>query len=797
MPLENLGNMNNATFTKSPFKTLISFHKLIENLEEIAKSNVDYRSNYAKALLKEIETFPEFRNGIEDLNFIKKHEELIHNLLADLFPTALTNNEIKAVTIPFQNVTFNYTERFKKILQNAGMTFDMEIRDFDEDQFYVLNCILILNTYYGQSFDFNRPLFYDIPNANGIMFHYRIMINAEFIEIIPTQNAPNISQDDINLLMNNFDNIALWKEKFPLESWILKGFGIINLFDVTRETAVSDLKSNLLRKQSTETNLKVSFESIFKSIFRIPELRVGFILYDEEEEKFSIPPHDDTITKSFILNGLEEMECKNTTYGSCFKTILDDKKNIIISDVEQFLKIPENEILGNHLLQQDIRSCIFAPVIKDDLFLGIIELVSSKPKDLNSINAINLDLFLPYLIDTLERYKIEKRTQVEAIIQREYTAIHSSVYWKFKREAQKFFQTNSPNKDYIFKEIIFKEVYPLYGQIDIKGSSEHRNKTVKEDLKNQLSALIKLFKSQKSNEIFILLEQRIFELESFNKELDFALKADTEQQIQNYIETEIHPMLRNARMNSENETEKQNYFDSLDEKSGMFYHSRKKFDNTMSIINKKLALILDKKQLEAQQIYPHYYERFKTDGVEHNLYIGATIAPTKPFDILYLNNLRLWQLQTLCEMELEHHQLKVTLPYELDVTSLILVFSSPISIRFRMDEKRFDVDGTYNARYEVVKKRIDKANIKGTKERITQKEKITIVYSHNSEQNEYLKYIKYLQFKKILEPEIEQFEVEELQGVSGLRAIRVKVINTNLTNYVPNYTYQDLLNEQN
>ena len=43
-------------------------------------------------------------------------------------------NEIKAVTIPFQNVTFNYSERFKKILQNAGMTFDMEIRDFEEDQ---------------------------------------------------------------------------------------------------------------------------------------------------------------------------------------------------------------------------------------------------------------------------------------------------------------------------------------------------------------------------------------------------------------------------------------------------------------------------------------------------------------------------------------------------------------------------------------------------------------------------------------------------------------------------------------
>ena len=139
--------MSNNSFTESPFKTIISFHKLIENLEDIASADVDYRSNYAKALLKETEPFREFRDGIEDINFIKKHETLIHNLLADLFPTALTHNEIKAISIPFQDITFNYTERFKKILQNAGVTFDMEIRDLEQDEFYIFNCILILNTY--------------------------------------------------------------------------------------------------------------------------------------------------------------------------------------------------------------------------------------------------------------------------------------------------------------------------------------------------------------------------------------------------------------------------------------------------------------------------------------------------------------------------------------------------------------------------------------------------------------------------------------------------------------------------
>jgi len=95
----------------------------------------------------------------------------------------------------------------------------------------------------------------------------------------------------------------------------------------------------------------------------------------------------------------------------------------------------------------------------------------------------------------------------------------------------------------------------------------------------------------------------------------------------------------------------------------------------------------------------------------------------------------------------------------------------------------------------VVKKRIDKANIKGTRERITQKEKITIVYSNDYEEKEYLKYIKFLQFKKILEPTIEQFDVQELQGVSGLRALRIKVCNTDVPDEA--YSYEDLLNEIN
>lgn len=784
-------------YNESPFKTIISFHKLIESFEEIALSNVDYRANYAKAILKQIEPIPELRTGIENFDIIKNNEAVIKYLLADLFPTALTNNEIKAVTIPFQNLSFNYTERFKKILSNAGSEFDMEIRDFDDHQFYINNCCLILSSYYKQHIDFNKPFFYDIPDEEGVEKHYRILYNADFMEIIPTEKSLHLTQDDIDLLLDNYNDIELWKTKFPKGSWTLKGFGIVSLFDATTESAISNLKSNLLKPDSKSVATDEIIANIFKSIFKIPDLRVGFIVYNPEEEKFLRPMKFETQLQSFLLSKDQEVDCKNAFFGCSFEKLLDNKEPLVISNVKKFIEESDNKKLGEHLLKQGIMSCVFAPIIKDGHLLGVVELVSSTQRGLNSVNATKLELVLPYLTDTIDRYNTDMQHQIEAIIQREYTTIHPSVYWKFKRESQNYFQNINHTKDYIFKEIVFKNVYPLYGQIDIKGSSEHRNETVKKDLQNQLTALLKIFESQDPNTNLVLLEQRKFELESFRDELNFPLKADTEQHIQRYIEEEIHPLLKNTKETEKSEKLERLYFESLDEKSGLFYQERKKFDNAMSIINKKLASVLDKKQIEAQQIYPHYYERFKTDGVEHNLYIGASIAPTKPFDIMYLHNLRLWQLQTLCEMELEHHQLKASLPYELDVTSLILVFSAPLSIRFRMDEKRFDVDGTYNARYEVVKKRIDKSNIKGSNERITEKEKITIVYSQNSEETEYLKYIKYLQHKKILEPSIEQFEVEDLQGVSGLRAIRVKVINNNANPVAQKITYQDLLDELN
>jgi hypothetical protein len=778
----------------SPLIAKISFHKVLETLEEIAESDVDYRSDYAKALLRHTAPYPELREGITDLSLLEKHEKLIKNLLADLFPTALTKNEIKAAAIPFFNITFNHTDRFRSILMNAGEDFGISIRNFDDHQFYVFCCCLILNKYYGHHFDFSKPLFYDIPDSDGVMRHYRILYNADFLELLPTEKAIQITDEDVALLMDNFDNLDLWKEKFPESSWISKGFGIVSLFDATTESAISNLKTNLLVGEEFKEVKRSNFESIFRSIYNIPDLRIGYTEVNVEDNVFRLAPFQDI--ESYILNKSNEMSCDSMMCEGTLDTMLEEKKYFVLSDVEAY-KFQEDADTGfaAHLLAQNIKSCILAPIIKNGRLMGFIELVSSRAKELNSINANKLDYILPFLTDTIDRYYSELQNEIDAIIQNEYTAIHHSVYWKFREEALLHI-TSKDKKDQAYKEIVFREVYPLYGQIDIKGSSTARNESIEKDLALQLERLLSLFRFIFKQEKLPLIEQHIYELEKMEDQLKGSLKADTESIIQNYIISEVHPVLKHFdSSNTEIHQRITNYFATLDTKMKMVYDSRKDFDDALSIINKQMAEVLDRKQAEAQSFFPHYYERFKTDGVEHNLYVGASISPKHTYNPLYLNNLRLWQLQAMCEMENAYYKLKPGLPYELDVTSLILVFGSPISIRFRMDEKRFDVDGTYNARYEVVKKRIDKSNIKGTKERITEKGKITIVYSQKQEEAEYRRYIRFLQHKNMLGNVIETFEVEDLQGVTGLKALRVSVQYDSAKEQEGTYSYEELLKE--
>ena len=151
------------------------------------------------------------------------------------------------------------------------------------------------------------------------------------------------------------------------------------------------------------------------------------------------------------------------------------------------------------------------------------------------------------------------------------------------------------------------------------------------------------------------------------------------------------------------------YREALDDDLNIVYRRRKDFELSVAAINDAISATLDAEEERAQAMFPHFFEKFRTDGVDHNIYVGAQLREDGLFDELYLRNLRIWQLMATCRIEWELARMKGDLPVPLEATHLVLVQHQPLSIRFRVDEKRCDVDGSHDIRYEIVKKRIDKA----------------------------------------------------------------------------------------
>ena len=779
-----------------PLDIKISFHKIIQKYrQQLEKETSEISSEYLEKMLEYISTFPTLEEGIENFDDLKKLKDPIRILMKDLFPEILSNIQIKAISIPFHNLIFNSTQQFRNILKGAGKDFSLSMRNLNADLDYIYACILILNKHYGYDIDFSRPLYYDIPDENGILRHYRIDLNSDFMELEPGDNAKEITDDDVDELIQNIEDIELWKKKFPPQSWIFKGFTIITLTDVTVDDAISDLKTTLLQRNTSGKEEIEKFEEIFKSIYKISNLRVGFTMYNEQESSFERMMGNRS--PSFLLTSEKGADCRGALSEEAFQKLMNDHQYFSIPNVEDFIKRSSENLLAKSLQKEGVKSAIIAPIAKNNVLLGILELVSFKKNELNSINATKLEDILPYIVTAVERSKSEFENRVKAVIQSECTSIHPSVLWVFEKEARKFIRDLDEDGLASFKDITFEDVYPLYGEIDIVASSEARNEAIQRDLLDQLKLIEKIVCEAEEVEKLDIYEQVKFRIKEFEEELSESLSTSSEQKVFNLLQREIDPVMEHIQKQTPNLQEKvEDYQKNINSETGIIYHHRKNYDEAVQQINRTMARYIDRKQVDAQKIYPHYFERYKTDGVEHNIYMGASLVDNrnKLFDQVYLYNLRLWQLTTMCEMENRFYQIQENMPLKLEAASLILVYNTTLSIRYRMDEKQFDVDGTYNARYEIIKKRIDKAFIKGTEERVTKKGKIAIVYSNRSDEREYLRYIKYLQSKQYLGEKVEMLELEDVQGVIGLKAIRTEVLYhlENEQHEEQIFTYEDL-----
>ena len=402
-----------------------------------------------------------------------------------------------------------------------------------------------------------------------------------------------------------------------------------------------------------------------------------------------------------------------------------------------------------------------------------MELASPKPGDLNAFNARRLVDVVPLFATTLKRDLDQLEDRVQAVIKRKYTAIHPAVEWRFRDAAQSYLEQKEQGEP---NQIVFHNVYPLYGLADIRDSSRIRNEAIRADLSEQLRLALDVINAAGQIRPLPALEEVGYLLTRHLDQLESALQSDDEAGVLELLRRDVEPLFGRLETFGREVAERvAAYREAIDEDLNIVYRSRKDFEESVAALNDATSMTLDAEEERAQDMFPHFFEKFRTDGVDHSIYLGAELHEDGLFDELYLRNLRIWQLMTTCRIEWELSRVGPDMPVPLEATHLILVQHRPLAIRFRIDEKRFDVDGAYDIRYEIVKKRIDKAHVRGTNERVTQPGQLAIVYSTASEGAEYRRYVDFLQTKGYFTPGMDELELEDLPGISGLKALRVTI----------------------
>jgi GAF domain-containing protein len=765
-----------------PFRCELSLAPLITFWTQLSAYHEFGRGPIPGLVREKAREAPELAGVIEDLSVVDKHRAFVDLMMTAMFPPAFWEQEYGAALFPFQLRAFYATPPFRRALMGAdgvlqGRASFLQAHSVEQTLAaarLLLAYELILERVYGIDLGGDVPvIFTAVDPATGLDQHFRLQFDWRFVEVEVVGPRPHLTDAARQRLQAGLADADYLRELLPPERFVLRGFMIVKAVDVTDQEVLSSLKRDLIDRDSIVSDSHFQgLQAKLRTFFRRPDLRLGLAAVEGD--------------RVLILNDASSHEqacifadsAHHTTAefaGSVYERVVLQQSPLIIDDLQTY---PERTRVEEELIQSGIRNFVCAPLHYQEKVIGTLELVSQRAGDLNATHLPKLQEVLPLFAMAVQRSVEELNSRIQTVINEQCTAIHPTVEWRFRRAVLNGFERQRGSATAVteLEPIVFEGVYPLYGLADIRGSSTQRGQAIQADLLAQLGLARAVVQAASEVRSLPALDELRYRIDNRVAKIERALSSSDEVGIVAFLQAEVEGLLNHLGTFGPGVRERvAAYRSALDPRLGSVYHRRRLFEESVTRIAEGISSYLDLEEQAAQRIFPHYFEKQKTDGVDYQMYVGSALLEDGRVDPLCLRNLRLWQLMVTCGIAGRAHRLRDRLPIPLETTHLILVQHAPLSIRFRFDEKRFDVDGAYDIRYEIVKKRIDKAVIQDTSERVTQPGKVAIVYNQPAEAQEYRAYIDYLQSLGYLAGPVEGLELGELQGVQGLRALRVQI----------------------
>jgi hypothetical protein len=762
-------------FKEIPFRCVLSLKPIIQYWkEQLCARDVQWKTLFA-AIEQELAAAPELLEPIEDLSVLDAHPTLVETLMSAVFPPAAWETHIVAAVVPMTLNTFFASPRFKRYFVSSDGSKKGELahsRKTTAQMRLMRPYLHILEKHYGMCHEFDLPMVVVVPDeATGLDRYFRIKPNLRFVNVVPRGTPKELSHSDREAILDNITDPDVLGTIIRPEEFEFQGFSCVQAVDVTESETLRALERDIIDKQAIFSDS--GFELLqrrLQTLFGRPDLIAGLAAIQGE--------------RVMLLNAGCKLQCNcifsdsrhvdtAALKGSIFQRAAESGKIVVVRDL---LDAPSRTRIEEELLASGKRSLLVVPLFHQGEFVGTLDLTSPKPGDLGPLDELLASQIQPVFAMALKRALDELDNQVDSIIKEKCTAVHPTVEWRFRDAVFEHLERLMRGEASELEPIVFKDVYPLYGSTDIRGSSEGRNQAIRADLCDHLELALHVLNAAWEAKQLPLLEELSYRTDNLLDRLRAGLVSGDEQTVIHFIKHELEPLFNTlGRFGLRTQEAVQSYEAAMDPHMRTLYRKRKDFEESVSLFNQRIAAYLQKEQAHAQSVFPHYFEKHQTDGLEYLIYVGSSMMEDGEFSLLYAKSLRLWQILLSCGIAWHAERLKSVLKVPLDTTNLILAHHAPLAVRFRFDEKRFDVDGAYDVGHEIVRSRIDKAMVKGRAERLTQPGKIAIVHSRPEESQEMVRHIHFLQSRGYLLDDLEAVELEDLPGVQGLRGLRVSV----------------------
>ena len=139
-----------------------------------------------------------------------------------------------------------------------------------------------------------------------------------------------------------------------------------------------------------------------------------------------------------------------------------------------------------------------------------------------------------------------ERDKIQSIIKKQYTAIHPSVEWRFKRcrGYDNSMPVTARRVVPRLSEFSSKVVYPLYGLSDIRASSTHRVAAIQADLLTQLELAMSILKVVDRVKPLPVLDELGYQIErSMLAKSERGLVLATKRQSLEFLKSEVEERL--------------------------------------------------------------------------------------------------------------------------------------------------------------------------------------------------------------------------------------------------------------